>query len=363
MITYTIQIVLQGIAAFLIGTVVFDLFHFLFHTLIESKYKWLKAIGSLHLIHHRFYTSNLKIHPEWMNKNLIYHVSIEYMITMGGIFTCLLFLQPLAVLIAAVFETIIIVNVCVSRGVDVRHQSHDKLPPVRGGILVNASYHALHHMHPNKYFSSYIKILDYILGTSHYFKGKHITMTGANGALGSQLKVLLEKAGAKVTGVKYGKDYTYDNYEKLKTPLTSTDILVLCHGSKYENAQQANCDSYVRIIELYKSVRKREMVPLEIWATGSEIECHPCFGIKKIKIYAASKRNYAYHARQYFHDPELDYRHLVHSSFISRMGPGLMTASFAAKVTLFFIKRGFKYVPVTYTGFAFLNYLRFVLNK
>jgi hypothetical protein len=42
------------------------------------------------------------------------------------------------------------------------------------------------------------------------------------------------------------------------------------------------------------------------------------------------------------------------------MGPGLMSASFAAKVTLFLLKRGFKYVPVTYTGIAFINYFRFI---
>ena len=104
-------------------------------------------------------------------------------------------------------------------------------------------------------------------------------------------------------------------------------------------------------------------MPIEIWGVGSEIECHPCFGIKKIKVYAASKRNFARHARAYFHDRDIQYRHLVHSAFISPMGPGLMTANFAAAVTIFFLKRGFRYVPVTYTGFAFLNYFRFLLNK
>jgi hypothetical protein len=53
---------------------------------------------------------------------------------------------------------------------------------------------------------------------------------------------------------------------------------------------------------------------------------------------------------------------LVHSAFISPMGPGLMTANFAAAYTLFLLKRGFRYVPVTYTGFAYLNYLRFVFR-
>ena len=107
-------------------------------------------------------------------------------------------------------------------------------------------------------------------------------MTGANGALGSHLKKLLEKEGAVVTTFKYGVDYDYHQYEKLKEPLSDADILLLCHGSKFDFAEEANCDSYVKIIELYKSSCQKS-TPLEIWATGSEIECHPCFGIKKNK--------------------------------------------------------------------------------
>jgi hypothetical protein len=99
-----------------------------------------------------------------------------------------------------------------------------------------------------------------------------------------------------------------------------------------------------------------------VWAVGSEIECHPCFGIKNIKIYAASKRHFAQKAHEYFHDRDIQYRHMVHSAFWSPMGPGLMTANVAAMATMFFLKRGFKYIPVTYTGFAYLNYFRFLFK-
>lgn len=363
MIALIIEITWQAMVAFLLGTLVFDILHYFFHLFVDSKYQLLKKIGNMHMMHHRFYTSNLKIHKEWQKQNFINHILVEYCSQLLGITICFLFFNPLSVVIALAFETIIFINVCLCKGVDARHKPYDVLPAEKGGIFVDADYHALHHVHPNKFFSSYIKLLDYILGTAHYLKGKNIVMTGASGALGSHMKKLLEKEDAHVTCLKYGVDYTYDDYERLKKPLESADILLLCHGSKFENAQQANCDSFVRIIELYKSVRKRALVPVEVWGTGSEIECHPCFGIKKIQVYAASKRNYARNARQYYRDRDMQYRHLVHSAFISQMGPGLMTANFAAKVTLFLIKRGFKYVPVTYTGFAFLNYLRFIFNK
>lgn len=54
------------------------------------------------------------------------------------------------------------------------------------------------------------------------------------------------------------------------------------------------------------------------------------------------------------------YRHIVPSSFRSAIGPGLMSGGFAAKVAFFLIRRGVRYVPVTYTGVALVNYFKFV---
>lgn len=362
MITDYVSIIVQSIAAYLIGTFVFDVVHYLFHRFLESNYKWLKVIGSTHLWHHRFYTSSLNIQSEWARNNLIYHVFVEYFVHIVSILICFFVFNPIAVMMAILFETGIFMSVWYCRGKDPHHKVYDSLPAYRGGFFVSAEYHAMHHLHPTKFFSSMIKLFDFMLGSACHLKGKHIAMTGASGALGSHMKKLLEAEGAHVVCLKFGVDYHYHDYDRLAQTLSKTDILFLCHGSKFENAQQANCDSFVRIIELFKKVRKPSKEALEIWGVGSEIECHPCFGIKKIKVYADSKRNYAAYARRYYREKDIQYRHLVHSAFISPMGPGLMTASFAAKVTMFLIKRGFKYVPVSYTGFAWLNYLRFVFN-
>lgn len=363
MIIFVIQIILQGIAAFLIGTVVFDICHFFFHRFTESKYKILKKIGSLHLAHHRFYTAHLLINKEMTKNNFSNHILIEFTIQMLIIIACSLFFHPAAILFAILLQVSIFISVCLTRGVDLHHKPYSMLPSYRGGLYVSAEYHALHHIYPTKFFSSYIKVFDYIFGTGHSLKGKRIAITGASGALGSNMRQLLEKEGAIITSFKYGTDYTYQDYSKLAESLTTTDILLLSHGSKFENANQANCDSFIAIIELFKKVRKRELTPVEVWGVGSEIEFHPCFGIKKIKVYAESKRKFAKKAREYFNETDIQYRHIVHSAFSSRMGPGLMTARFAAKWTLFLLKRGFKYVPVSYTGFAYLNYFRFFLNK
>lgn len=362
MIIYILKLIFESAAVFLIGTVLLDIVHYFFHQFLISKNKLLNKIGQIHLAHHRFFSPSLKIELKWKTANFWCHVLPEYCIQITAIYGCLLFFQPFAVFIAASLQTLIFFNVCYNQGMDRHHKERDVLQAYRGGPFVNANYHALHHIYPKKYFSSYVKLIDYLFGTGHHLVGQRIAMTGANGALGAEMKLLLEKEGAIVTTFKYGVDYTYDNYEKFKQELATTDILFLCHGTKYENTQEANCDSFVNIIEIYKAIRQKERAPIEVWAVGSEIECHPCFGIKKIKPYAQSKRNYARYARSYFHDKNIQYRHIVHSAFTSRMGRGLMSARFAAIMTLFFLKRGFKYIPITYTGFGLINYLRYIVR-
>lgn len=362
MMHYLASLIFQAICLFLLATIIFDCLHFLLHWCLKSKIQWLRRIGSVHLPHHRFYNSKLKIVNEYLMPNILAHVLFEN-VTQYTIILCgLIYFDPAAVILAAFFQVLIFLFVLLNKGVDPHHRSYDKLPPYRGGWYVTSDYHALHHHYLSNYYSSYIKVLDFLLGTGHHLANKKIVMTGANGALGSSLRSLLQREGAEVICFQYGKDYQYGHYDQFIPALKTADILVLCHGSKYLHAQEANCDSYVALIELYKKVHERDLLAPEVWATGSEIECHPCFGIEKIKVYAASKRNYAKFARQYYHDTDLQYRHLVHSSFISPMGPGLMTARFAAFATLFLIKRGFRYVPVSYTGFGWLNYLRFLFR-
>lgn len=106
-------------------------------------------------------------------------------------------------------------------------------------------------------------------------------------------------------------------------------------------------------------IGKDRLTPPEIWAVGSEIELHGDMGIEALKPYAASKRAFAARAREFYTSPDLTYRHIVPAAFTSRMGKGLMSADVAAALSLFFIRRGFTYVPVTYTTLAVWNYIRF----
>ena len=83
---------------------------------------------------------------------------------------------------------------------------------------------------------------------------------------------------------------------------------------------------------------------------------------QELKVYKASKDAYKRHAHAYYWDRSILYRHIVPSAFTSPMGPGLMSGKTAARIAMFFIRRGFHYVPVTYTGIAVLNYFSFLLD-
>lgn len=354
-----LSFLLQTVFIIVVSTLIFDLCHYVLHRCLKSPYTWMQKIGRMHLAHHRFFSSKLKIEKSWQIENLYRHVFLEYGIQFLICGFCSIYISVYASLMALLFFTIIFIMVLKDGGIDPHHRPIDQLKPERRGLFVDANYHALHHVYPNNFYSSYVKIFDIIFGCATQLAGKKILMTGASGALGSNMKRLLEKEGAIVTALSYGKDYHYDDYSRFVPHLKETDILFLCHGTKYENTYDANCVSFITLIELYlKHFSQKRLLP-EVWGVGSEIECHPCFGIKKLYPYAVSKRAFAQKARIYFHSNQLIYRHLVHAAFTSNMGRGLISAKVAAYMTLFFIKRGFKYVPVTYTGFAYINYLRY----
>jgi hypothetical protein len=229
-------------------------------------------------------------------------------------------------------------------------------------VLVRAAYHALHHVYPECYLGSYTTLFDRLMGTACQVRGRRFALTGASGAFGSALKSLLERAGAEVIPLKYGMDYTDLDYSGTDLALARADVLVLAHGTRDTAAMRVNCDSFLALIERFKRLTQDRLVPAEVWAIGSEIECHPTLGIPELQAYAASKRAFARAAARLHYDPKILYRHIVPSAFRSRMGPGLISAPTAARVALWLIRHGFRYVPVTYTGIACLNFVPFYLR-
>ncbi|TQN66885.1 Monoglucosyldiacylglycerol epimerase [Colletotrichum shisoi] len=228
-------------------------------------------------------------------------------------------------------------------GHDSNHVPYPRLPKDPFTLFVGPQYHALHHIDPLNYFGSMTRLLDWWMGTAVSLRGRRVTMTGSSGALGQALAEQLRLEGST---------------------LRNTDVLILAHGSKNgEHDFEANCESAVKIIEIFREScgrRKLGLLP-EVWYVGSEAELHGAW-TSDMRTYTGSKRAFVRHARAFYDEETFNYRHIVPAAFASGMGPGLVSARWAARVALWWVRRGARYVPVTYTGLAFVNFLRFKLG-
>jgi hypothetical protein len=294
--------------------------------------------------------------------NLLYHVIPEYATQMLVCALAFAGLEPLPVFIAMAIFTVLCASVIVLKGKDRNHVPFPIIPAARGTLFVGAPYHVMHHVYPESHLSSFTTLFDILMGTACQIRGRRVALTGASGSFGSALRELLERAGAVVVTLKFGVDWTYEDYSGADSALEEADILILAHGAKGEQAMQANCASFVALIDRFKSLTHNRQVPVEVWALGSEIECHPAFGDRNLRFYAHSKREYARVGARLMRDQGLLYRHIVPSAFRSQMGPGLMSGRTAAATALWLIRHGFRYVPVTYTGIAFVNFIPFFLR-
>jgi hypothetical protein len=353
---------LQAFGLFVVASFCFDVVHWLLHRFYESKIGLLKAIGGLHHTHHEFLDTELKFNDALIGKNFWRHRTWEFVnqVAFASIGYLVLPVPPVA-LTQALFTLAFIAGI-VLKGKDSNHRASRVVPAPTNGVFVGWPYHSLHHLHPLKYFSSVTTTFDKLFGTGCQIAGRSVVLTGSSGAFGAPMKKILESEGAEVTGLKYGVDYTYDDYARAEPLLSAADILVLAHGSRVQDAMAANCDSFLALIERFRRLTRGRQRPPEVWALGSEIECHPAWGNPELQIYLQSKRAFARHARRYFHQTDLLYRHIVPSAFSSQMGPGLMSGELAAAWAWFLIKRGYRYVPVSYTGIALLNYLKFAFR-
>ncbi|MCB9253748.1 MAG: sterol desaturase family protein [Bdellovibrionaceae bacterium] len=360
---YWLTVAIQGFVLYAIGTFLFDVVHFALHRFAKSRSRVLQFGASLHQAHHDFLDTSLDFHEDHVRGNLVYHLIPEYLTHVLGTLLGLFFFEPLAVGLVVLVHTGTFIGAVYLRGRDINHVRFEKLPQPGPGSMVGPRYHALHHVYPEQYMGSMLRLFDWIAGTGCPLEGRRAVVTGASGSFGKGIVECLQKAGVKtIHTFAFGKDWSYEDYSKIEAVLPETDILVLAHGSKVEHAMEANCDSFVALIERFRKVAHTRRFPVEIWAVGSEIESHSHWGNADLKIYKASKGAYARYARHYYRDEDFIYRHICPAAFTSRMGPGLISGRFAARWAMFLIRRGFHYVPVTYTGIALLNYVKFAFG-
>lgn len=371
----------------------FDLVHYLLHQWSKSTNTTLRQIARIHMVHHYYFNRKLRFNDRFHGRNLASEIPLELCCQLLGAWlgslpfrlifpdgmidipACLrlnhchsstspfptkkINLNDLLylVLFALVLKAIVVIML---GGRDSNHQTYGILPKDPNWLLVGPEYHALHHIDPSAYLSSVCRVLDLIIGSNHSIKTRRITMTGSSGALGAALHKELEKMGVKrLRTLKYGVDWTYGSYDNTIATLRETDILILTHGSKDGDVFEANCTSALRLIRLFQQYRIRDTKPdnlllPEIWYVGSEVEFSLSGAEATISPWSLSKMSFLPYARNLYDEPSLIYRHIVPSPFDSS------TAAWTAHCAMWWLKRGARYVPVTQTGVAYLNFFKFL---
>ena len=359
MILDIVVFILQAGLAFVVSTALFDALHWILHKWEKSRFALLRKFSSWHWVHHKFLGLDMQINPAYARANVWFHILPEYLTSMLGtvLFLFVFPWQPIAA-VAAV-RTIMLVMTLREEGLDYNHMSMDRVGGQQGLLWVDNNYHAMHHVYPHNFFSSFANVFDMIVGTSCQIEGRRFLVTGASGAFGSAMVKKLTALGGIVETAKFGTDFSAGKLDGVREKLERADVLVLSHGAKSEDCWNANNVTFQELTELFTEIGKTRLAPPEVWALGSEVEFHGDMGMDELRDYSTSKRAFALRARDYYRSDALIYRHIVPSSFTSAMGKGAMSAETAVNIAMFFIRRGFRYVPVTLTGLAVLNYFRF----
>jgi len=354
-----VAFILESALVFVVSTTLFDTLHWLLHRWENSSIPLLRKFSSWHWVHHKFLGLDMQINPAYARQNLIFHVLPEYLTSMAAIALFLLAIPWQPVALIAVVRTVMLVMTLREEGLDYNHMSMDRVGGQQNLFWVGNSYHAMHHIYPHNFFSSFANTFDMLVGTTCQIAGRKFLVTGAGGAFGSALVEKLTRLGAEVQTAKSGADFSAGSYAAMRDKLEWADVLVLSHGAKSEDCWNANNITFRDLIDIFTDIGRTRLTPPEVWALGSEVEFHGDMGMDELKAYSASKRSFALKALDYYKSDALMYRHIVPSSFTSAMGKGAMSAATAVNIALFFIRRGFRYVPVTLTGLAVLNYFRF----
>jgi hypothetical protein len=341
-----IWIAVQAFALFLFSTVVFDLVHWLLHVFARSRSRALRRIGALHETHHRFLPPDLQVRDELIPANLRHHVIPEYL-THLAVSALWSLVAPLPVVIGAVaLQTATVAYILSQRGLDVNHRSRTRVRAYAPIYLCTPDYHALHHAYPDAHYAAYLKTFDHVMGTGASLAGLRIAIAGAETPFGAALGAELARAGAGAIAAVDALD------ERACALLARSDVLVLLHGAANP---KLGSKAALAAVERMAMLARERLVPVEIWASGSGLETRARAGDPEM----LAAREFAAHAAVLCGDRRFIYRHLVLPASLGARAADAEAAGLAARRALFFVRRGFRYVPACGLGSAVSNYLRF----
>ncbi len=327
----------QVLALFLASTVAFDVVHYALHVAARSRHRVLRAVGGLHEVHHRFLDRELHLHPEMLRRNLLCHVIPEYL-TQVSASLALLFVFPQGIVLATLgLQTAVFAGILACRGIDVNHRPRTRIPAYRPLWFCLPEYHALHHAYPRAHYSSWIKLFDQVMGTGVDLVGRRVAILGGATPFGAALASALRREGVGELVALEEVCAGSEAEDAMDAALARCDVLLLARTAE-EGAEAPGSRS--ALIDRFARVRRERLLPGEVWA-----EAEPGLG-------ARARRDYG--------DPDFLYRHIVVTDPPS--ADPSPAARRAARTALFWIRRGFHYVPTRLSLAESVGFLRFRLS-
>jgi hypothetical protein len=335
------------------GSLFFDIAHYFLHKFSKSRYWILRCIGYLHEVHHLYFNRRLKFNDRYLWQNMLCELPLELSCQLFGTSLGYLAAQALSLTgpgllsqelfhLVLVFEVIRSFVVAILEGRDSNHQSYSNVVPKDPhSFLVGPEYHALHHVDPSAYISSSFRVFDWFLGTSYTLRMRRIAMAGFSGAFSKVMKGELE---SKESVNCIHELPIHEDEEKMVEALSNTDIMIVSPGDD-------SCESALKMIELFKQHYKAR--------PGHSLFLPEVWYIDSLNETPSSERAFAPHVRKYYDAEDIIYQHIIVSKPTSYFGKTFLGPDFAAKVALWWVRRGARYIHVANLGSALWGYFKF----
>jgi hypothetical protein len=236
-----------GPALWLAGAVCFDLVHYVLHRMLGSRSRVLRALAWPHSVHHAWIDRNLDVQWQLQRRNVWCHIVPEYGTQLAFTGALALLLPLPFVLVLAALQTAVFLGILRMRGLDPNHRPIAMLDAYRPGPWTPPAYHALHHVHPDAYFSAYTKAVDFVVRGAAWLPGRRFVLQRASGPFARALAAELRRQGVE----------DLEEAEPLDAAaLARADVLVLFEPGEGEAA----------LLEAFVDATRTRKLPPEAWA-------------------------------------------------------------------------------------------------
>jgi hypothetical protein len=308
---------LGSVALWCVGTVVFDAVHWVLHLMLRSRRRLLRALARPHAVHHEWLDRSLRTRWENQTANVWCHLVPEYLTQAA--FTGLTWsVLPTGVVVGCLaLQTAVFAGLLSYKGLDINHRAIEILDAYQPSWFAYPAYHALHHVYPDAYFSAYAKLVDWIVGGGTCLRSRRFALHGASTPFGRTLRQALLREGVETIVEVEGA---------VQAAPGAFDVLVLCDPSAPESS----------FVEAFVAATRARQVPPEVWS----VHTRAGDGL----------------ARHYYGDVRVLYRTVV---LPPDAAADEARTRKAARVALFFVRRGLNYVPTAFTLGALRDFRRF----